>query len=281
MVSPTSASSSGKSQYTQAFTSATQPGETSQHSQSAYVDVRTPALLQTATAAAYCKDTPADTNKVRLILDSGSQKSYKSTKLKDTLRLKVEQSVNVSIRTFGSEAKITQTCDAVNIGLRKRMRAYLELSLYFICEPLSGQPLDLTVQRFPCLSGLDLADSGNASDHLEINILVGADYYWKVATGRIVHGRVGPILLSRQGLGVVSGSVPGRHPDSTTTNMICSQVLKLGCVQPENLADLDKKLQMFWNLDTLCVREKEDSVYDKFIRTVELKNGWYSVRLPW
>lgn len=128
---------------------------------------------------------------------------------------------------------------------------------------------------------MDLADSGNASDHLEINILVGPDYYWKVATGRIVHGRVGPTAIKTRFGWVLSGPVPGRHPVSMTTNMICSHVLKVGCVQPENLADLDKKLQMFWDLDTLGVREKEDSVYDKFIRTVELKNGRYSARLPW
>ena len=77
--------------------------------------------------------------------------------------------------------------------------------------------------------------------------------------------------------GFFFGPVPGRHPVSTTMNMICSHVLKVGCVQPENLADLDRKLQMFWDLDTLGVREKEDSIYDKFIRTVELKNGRYSV----
>ncbi|KAL5518082.1 hypothetical protein EMCRGX_G003760 [Ephydatia muelleri] len=114
------------------------------------------------------------------------------------LPLEVEQSVAVSIRTFGSKAEKTQICDVVKLGLKARTGVDLELSLYvmpLICEPLSGQPLDLIVQRYPYLSGLDLADSGNASDHLEINILIGADYYWKVTTGRIVHGRVGPTAI--------------------------------------------------------------------------------------
>ena len=282
--SPTLASSSSQSQHTQASTSTTttQPGNVTTFS--AYIDVRTPVLLQTATVAAYCVDRPADTIKIRLILDSGSQKSYVSTRLKDALRLTVQESVAVSIRTFGSEAEKTQKCDVVKLGLKARTGADLEISLYvvpLICEPLSGQPLDLTVQRFPYLSGLDLADSGNVTDNLEIDILVGADYYWKVATGRIVHGRVGPTAIETRFGWVLSGPVPGRHPGSTSTNMICSHVLKVDCAQPENLADLDKKLQTFWDLDTLGVREGEDSVYDKFIRTIELKDGRYSVRLPW
>ena len=84
----------------------------------------------------------------------------------------------------------------------------------------------------------------NASDHLEINILVGADYDWKVATGRIVYGRVGPTAIETRFGRVLSGPVP--------EGGLCS----------------DKKLQMFWDLDTLGVREKKESVYDKFIRTV-------------
>ena len=93
-----------------------------------------------------------------------------------------------------------------------------------------------------------------------------------------MHGRVGPTAIKTRFGWVLSGPIHSRHPVSTTTNMICSHV---GCVQPENLADLDKKDQMFKELHTLGVREKEDSVYDKFIRTVELKNGRYSVQLPW
>ena len=70
--------------------------------------------------------------------------------LRDALRLEVEQSVAVSIRMFGSKAEKTQICDVVKLGLKARTGVDLELSLYvmpLICEPLSGQPLDLIVQR--------------------------------------------------------------------------------------------------------------------------------------
>ena len=54
------------------------------------VDVKTPALLQTAVKAVYNKARPDDAITARLILDSGSQKSYISAKLKNDLNLPVE-----------------------------------------------------------------------------------------------------------------------------------------------------------------------------------------------
>ena len=48
--------------------------------------------------------------------------------------------------------------------------------------------MDVTVEQFPHLSGLDLAGANDSSDNLPISILIGADCYWKIATGRIIHG---------------------------------------------------------------------------------------------
>eukprot|EP00731_Ephydatia_muelleri_P009737 Em0005g323a len=53
----------------------------------------------------YFKDRPVAPVKARLILDSSSQKSYISAELKDMLKPPLEQSVTMSIKTFGSEAE--------------------------------------------------------------------------------------------------------------------------------------------------------------------------------
>lgn len=41
------------------------------------------------------------------------------------------------------------------------------------------------------------------------------------------------------------------------------------------------KLQAFWELDSLGIREEEDTVYSMFTRSVTLQNGRYCVQLPW
>ena len=53
--------------------------------------------------------------------------------------------------------------------------------------------------------------------------------------------------------------------------LTCSHVLKVDTSinsVPHRLADLEKKLQAFWDLDTLGIVDGENSVYDKFVESV-------------
>ena len=207
---------------------------------------------------AYSRERPTRPQKVRLILDSGSQKSYVSAKLRDILKLSAEQSIAVAIKTFGTETEKVQNCDIVKLLLKTKSGTDLELSLHtvpFICEPLSGQPMEVAVERFSYLHGLDLADA-DPSERSEIDVLIGADYYWKVATGRIKHGRVEPTAVETRFGWVLSGPVPG-FSQTTISNFVSSHVLKVGCTDQLDLASLDKKLQAFWDLDTMGIREGE------------------------
>ena len=47
------------------------------------------------------------------------------------------------------------------------------------------------VQHFKHLSTLDLADSGDVGNSTDINILIGADNYWRLVTGRLKKERDG------------------------------------------------------------------------------------------
>ena len=69
-----------------------------------------------------------------------------------------------------------------------------------ICEPVSVQPID-TKNYYKYLAELELADSGVVGSNLEIDILIGSDYYWDVVTGRVVKGDGGGGGLQRLRLG--------------------------------------------------------------------------------
>ena len=188
----------------------------------------------------------------------------------------------MSIKTFGAQHEKTQICDAVELGLKTKLGSDLELTLYvvpFICEPLSGQPTDIAVERFRYLSGLDLADPDD-TENLSISILIGAVYYWKVVTGKIIHGRVGPTAVQMKFGWVLSGPVTGLR-GSSTMSTLCSHVLRVECTPQHDLSDLDKKLQAFWELDSMGIMPEEDSVYSRFTKSITLQQGRYCVRLPW
>ena len=171
------------------------------------------------------------------------------------------------IKTFGSETERMLTCDAIELGLKTKLGLDLELALYvvpFIREPLSGQPTDIAVEHFKYLSGLDLADPDD-SDNLPISILIGAGYYWRVVTGRIIHGRVGPTAVQTKFRWVLSGPVTGLR-GSATMNTLCSHVLNVGCTPQQDLSDLGKKRQVFLELDSMGIRPEEDLVNSSLIR---------------
>ncbi len=64
----------------------------------------------------------------------------------------------------------------------------MELVLFtvsHICDPLMVQPVSLCVEVLDHLSSLDLADSSSDEDPLEVDVLIGSDYYWELATARL------------------------------------------------------------------------------------------------
>ena len=91
----------------------------SDHSQvTMYISSATPVPLQTAQAIIYKSGSKDKGVKAIIILDNGSQRSHIKNRLKDGLSLPAEYQKTMLIKTFGSQDKKLQTCDAVCIGVK-------------------------------------------------------------------------------------------------------------------------------------------------------------------
>ena len=53
--------------------------------------------------------------------------------------------------------------------------------------------------------------------------------------------------------------------------------MKIVCNQDNSL---NEKIDKFWDLDTIGIKENETSVYDRFISDIKFENSRYSVSLP-
>ncbi len=78
----------------------------------------------------------------------------------------------------------------------------------FICNPLTSQPVTLSRDSNEHLV-LELADSADVSDVLEIDVLIGLDTYWDLVTGKVIRGRDGPTAVHTK-----VGWVPSWSPES-------------------------------------------------------------------
>ena len=54
-----------------------------------------------------------------------------------------------------------------------------------ICNPLTSQPISHTKKTYDHLVDLELTDSDNAEDCLEVDALIGSDVYWSQVTGEV------------------------------------------------------------------------------------------------
>ena len=122
---------------------------------------------------------------------------------------------------------------------------------------------------FPHLAPLTLADTHHSDTPLDVDMLIGSDFYWQLTTGEIIRGQTGPVAINTKLGWVLSGPVTNNEADDTHT-------LQIGSSEEQ----LDKTLKSFWELESFGVEPLEDKSYDHLIHTVELKEGRYEVSLP-
>ena len=156
---------------------------------------------------------PERTKEVRIIFDSGSQRSYITDRVKQYLSLKSIHTETMVIKTFGSESQAKQTCDVVKLGVKLRSGGSMELlflSVPLICEPLSSQPIALATNIYSKFASLELADYSYGNETLEIDGLIGSDQYWKIVTGEVICQHDGPTAVhTRMGWVNIIWTSPG------------------------------------------------------------------------
>lgn len=89
-----------------------------------------------------------------------------------------------------------------------------------ICKPLSCQPVSLCQDTFDHLVSLDLADPSDGSPHLDVDILIGSDQYWDLASGETRRGCSGPVAISTELGWVLSGPAPSSNQAHSSTSLV-------------------------------------------------------------
>jgi hypothetical protein len=164
-------------------------------------------ILQTAQVVVFNPDDPQRSKRVRVVLDSGSQRSYITERLHTELALQTKGEQSMAIVTFGSRGERSRVCD-VRLELRNgRMRDLTVFAVPIICQPLTCQPITLCRDSYKHLKGLPLADSSDGSDTLEVDVLIGCDHYWSFITGKTKRGDNGPVGVHTELGWVLSGPV--------------------------------------------------------------------------
>ena len=252
-------------------------------STSLLVGARGAVLLQTASVPVYNPDEPGHSMEVRAILDTGSQQSYASQRIKDALALRCRRKQTLSVTTFSSSDQTARGCDVVRVGLMTRDGRGQELELFvvpFICHPLTAQPIDLCASKYKHLADLDLADTSHDGASMEVDLLLGSDCYWTFVTGEIRRGDAGPVAIHTRLGWVLSGVTPVSRKPRTSHSFLTTHVLQIDA-SPHCSESLDEVLHSFWNLESLGIEDPGNTVLEEFAQTIHFNKGRYEVALPW
>lgn len=155
-----------------------------------------------------------------------------------------------------------------------------------ICSPLSDQAVRVAVQNYPHLQGLELADVPNKPGEVEVDVVIGADYYWHLFTGVARKGeRPGPVALQSRLSWVLSGplNLNCENIQSSAVNIRATHVLKIESTPVEfneDTGDINDHLHKLWDLETLGIHKNEISVYDGFTQEVRFNGERYEAKLP-
>ena len=223
-----------------------------------YVEAETPVLLQTAKVWLFNLRDGQGTSAltVRAVMDGGSQRTYVTTRVKQALNLTTRRSECLCIKTFGTASGRDSTCDVVDFGLESTDDEPLMTALVvpLICNPLTTQPISESGKSYPHLAGLDLADSADVHDCLEVDLLIGSDLYWSLVTGRVEREVNGPLAIHTKVGWVLSGPV---DRPMTSINLILSSTNTLQIDTLSNGDNLDSQLKRFWELVSLGIMKDE------------------------
>ena len=238
-------------------------------------------LLQTALAEISNPRNPALVLNARIVMDSGSQKSYVTQRVKDSLSLLVTGTQHLSIAAFGSSRGEPKQCKVVRLAVRTKSGGNQELDLFVvphICDPLTTQTVSTCSKMYSHLSQLDLADISQ-DETLEVDMLIGSDCYWEFVTGEIIRGQGGPVAVETTLGWVLSGPAGMTGQRKSTVSLVTTHTLRVEGVTNK---ELDTNLRSFWELESLGIQDpNSDPVSDQFTSTVQMKGGRYEVCLPW
>jgi len=215
---------------------------------------------------------------VRILLDTGSHRSYISEKAAKELGLAVQKTVQVNHDLFGGVKVLAQTHKVYDFGMAglgsKVSFPFTMMDHPWICGPIPR------VTRGPWMKELKrrkiLFTDLDPSQPSGIDILIGADYY-----GRILSGRFIPLENGLTAMETVLGwtLIGQTKPMNTTALSVITMTVSCSTITE------------LWNLEIIGIRdpaevksseERERETREHFTRSVKQdEEGRYSVSLPW
>ena len=258
-------------------------------------------LMQTATVMV--KDLHGKLSaKIRLILDSGSQRSYVTESLAKQLKLPLDTTERLSVVTFASDKPKQLECKSSKVQLSLKDGKTMTLKITVVPNitgkihrvPLRMEDIEFLNKE---LGHSMLADPlPNHTESSTIDMLIGNDYYFDLLEPQKLDLGDGVFLFNSKLGWVLGGQIENTATDkSTVSSLIASTVAAIPLETREtneifgniDLSLMHKpNLEQFWNLESIGITDSprmldDDKALESFDNTVMYEDNRYFVAWPW
>ena len=254
-------------------------------------------LMQTATVEVENLE-KSGKQTIRLLLDTGSQRSYITEQLADKPQLPIKGSETLTVYTFNTSKPRQLQTPVTELRLLTKDGSSLHLRVNVvpkITDTLQRACFD-TKKIEHLLKDITLADSiPTSKETASIELLLGSDYYCDIFSGDIQMKQVVPglnLIASKLGW-ILTGRIKCQEAQSAPSiSMLTytSSPVSAHLAAQFNVQTLptEQKPQLddFWKLETLGISEPvsvndDDQALQKFNDTVRFEDGRYQVTWPW
>ena len=219
----------------------------------------------------------------RILFDTGSQRSYIRKSLQNRLRLNPIGKETLQLNTFGESKSKRENCEVfkVNIANKNNGESIEITAIGFptICAPL---PAKVNISEYSHLDGLELADFNSCDS--SIDILVGADHYWDIVTGDVIHGGNGPTAVSSKLGWLLSGLSKQPQSNSNTFSNLILTGEQFDNSTASDQDELTTSLKRFWEVESVSIDSIDPEIPSKqqdFVQNIRFTGARYAVGLPW
>ena len=116
-----------------------------------------------------------------------------------TLKLKTVCKKEIHIKSFrhGSMAVVL---DSVKLCVKSIYGYYIVIECFVKdrCSPFTGHHIGIASSNYSQLRGLRLPDDNKLNETLSVDILIGANFYWKLMGNQCIRGISGPVALNQK-----------------------------------------------------------------------------------
>ena len=233
---------------------------------------------------------------VRILLDSGSQRTYISKDITDKLKLIPIDKNLLTIYTFGTtkpkciETPVVEVTMILKSGLTMKIKANVVPNITGTIErtPFRSETIRQTLKQYKLADTIPVK-----KESCNIDLLIGNDYYVDIVSTKRIMLSDGLYLFGSKFGWILSGRTKNEYKapkrDSLTMLTYSSSEIStnfLGFSKTDDSIFNNSRLEDFWALETVGIKDPstitdDDKALSEFNKSIQLVNGRYQVRWPW